>query len=556
MKILIIGGSGTFGQRIAQLLAESGDFEIIIAGRDGARAKAVAAALTPAANSAVFDRDGDVGAQIAALNPALVIDAAGPFQPSGGDPYRVAMACIARRAHYLDIADGRDFVCDIDALNVAAQAAGVSVIAGASSVPALTSAYVAELADGLTAIASIEIALSASNRATVGPHVNAAILSYVGRDIRYRRAGHWAVDGGWSNMVARDFAVTGRAPIRHRLVALCDVPDLTLLPRRYPGARNVIFRAGAELGFQNRSLAILGWLVRRRWLGSLVRWVPLLTRWQRRLNFIGSDRSAMRIDLCGRDERGEAVSRRWTLLAENGHGPWVPSLAAVLLARKLAKGELAAGAMSAEGLLTTADFKTLFDRFHLFEETTSEPAPPSLYARVMGPAFDRLPQPVRGLHNFLAADRASGRGSVTRGTSLIARLAAKLGGFPAASADTPVSVAFEITSQGEIWTRDFGGETFHSHLSSHKSGGRTALTERFGPLSFDFDLSCDENGLEMHLSGLRCLGLPLPRVFFPQVMASERAEGDRFLFDVRIGLPWGPLIIHYRGWLAPNPATP
>ncbi|MBL8708595.1 MAG: saccharopine dehydrogenase NADP-binding domain-containing protein, partial [Rhodospirillaceae bacterium] len=470
MKVLLIGGSGTFGRRIAQLLAETGGFDILIAGRDLARADAAAGALRPPARAVSFDRNGDVEARIAALKPDLVIDAAGPFQDAAGDPYRVARACIAARSHYLDIADARDFVGGIETLSAAAGAAGVSVISGASSVPALSSAYVAELARGMSEIAAIDIALSASNRATAGANVNAVILSYVGRTVCYRRAGGWVSGHGWGEMVARDFVVTGRAPIRRRLVALCDVPDLDLLPRLHPGARNVIFRAGAELALQNRALATLGWLVRHGWLHNLQRWAPFLTRWQHRLGFLGSDRSGMRVDILGRDDTGKGVVRRWTLLAEDGHGPWVPSFAAVLLARKLARGDLIPGAMSAANLLTPTDFRTLFERFHLFEEATREAAPLTLYARTMGPDFDRLPSAVRALHNFLAPDRAAGRASVTRGNSLLARLAAKLGGFPAAVADTPVAVDFDVTPAGETWTRDFGGEVFRSHLSLRQRG--------------------------------------------------------------------------------------
>lgn len=556
MKVLLIGGSGTFGRRIAQLLAESGGFDILIAGRDLARADAAAGALTPPARAVSFDRDGDVEAQIAALKPNLVIDAAGPFQEAAGDPYRVARACIAARAHYLDIADARDFVGGIETLSAAAGTAGVSVITGASSVPALSSAYVAELARGMSEIAAIDIALSASNRATAGANVNAAILSYVGREVRYRRAGGWVSGHGWGLMVARDFVVTGRAPIRRRLVALCDVPDLDLLPRLYPRARNVIFRAGAELAFQNHALATLGWLVRRSWLRNLQGCAPFLTRCQHRLKFLGSDRSGMRIDVIGRDESGEGVVRRWTLVAEDGHGPWVPSFATVLLARKLAGGALIPGAMSAANLLTPADFRTLYKRFHLFEETTREAAPLSLYARAMGPAFDRLPAAVRALHNFLAPGRVAGRGSVTRGNSLVARLAATLGGFPTAVADTPVAVDFDVTPAGETWIRDFGGEVFRSHLSLRRRGNHAILTERFGPLVFDMHLSGDADGLEMHLSGWRCLGLPLPRRLLPRVVARETAVDGRFRFDIRICLPWGPLIIHYQGWLAPLRLTP
>src|SRR5258706_1646448 len=67
----------------------------------------------------------------------LVISTAGPFQ---GQDYRVARAAIAARAHYIDIADGRDFVCGIGALDAEARANDVLAVSGASSVPALSSA--------------------------------------------------------------------------------------------------------------------------------------------------------------------------------------------------------------------------------------------------------------------------------------------------------------------------------------------------------------------------------------------------------------------------------
>jgi hypothetical protein len=552
-RILIVGGSGTFGRRIAELLGEAKAGTIIIAGRDAARTQAAATSL--GAEHAHFDRDGDVAAQLAALAPDLVIDAAGPFQTTARDPYRLAKACIARGMHYVDIADGRDFVCGITVLDVAAKVAKVAVIAGASSVPALTGAVVAELAAGLDDVAAIDIALSASNRATAGPNVNAAILSYVGQPVRYLSAGAWRRGHGWGEITRRDFAVAGRAPIKGRLVALCDVPDLDLLPAAYPGCRNVIFRAGAELDSQNRSLAMLGHLVRRGWLDSLAGLAPLLTRLQNLMRFVGSDRSAMRIDLTGRKD-GAALTRSWTLLAEDGHGPWVPSFAAALLALKILRQAVEPGARPAAGTLDLAAFQPLLAKFHLHTATSENPVPPSLYRRVMAAAFDRLPAVVRALHDFAASDRAGGSGSVIRGHSLLARLAARVGRFPPATDNVPVTVTFAIDESGETWTRNFGGHVFWSHLSARRRGGREILVERFGPFAFHFDLTGDETGLEMHLIGWRCCGIPLPKVLAPRISAREGATNGHFTYDVRIALPWGPLIIHYQGWLAPLPPDP
>ena len=51
-------------------------------------------------------------AETLAIAPDVVVDASGPFQ-AYGDPYRVVRACIARRASYLDLADGSEFVAGI-----------------------------------------------------------------------------------------------------------------------------------------------------------------------------------------------------------------------------------------------------------------------------------------------------------------------------------------------------------------------------------------------------------------------------------------------------------
>jgi hypothetical protein len=53
----------------------------------------------------------------------------------------------------VDLADGRDFVCGIDVLDPQAKAAGVLLLSGASSVPALSSAVVDALASAWLASA-------------------------------------------------------------------------------------------------------------------------------------------------------------------------------------------------------------------------------------------------------------------------------------------------------------------------------------------------------------------------------------------------------------------
>src|SRR5262245_47513614 len=131
--VLVLGGAGVFGSRIARLLARTDNAEILIAGRSIDRAQPLAAELQSqgaAARAVAADRDRDLGAILQGERPALVIDASGPFQRYA---HAVPRLCITARIPYLDIADGRDFVTGIGALDGAAKDAGIPVLSGASS---------------------------------------------------------------------------------------------------------------------------------------------------------------------------------------------------------------------------------------------------------------------------------------------------------------------------------------------------------------------------------------------------------------------------------------
>jgi saccharopine dehydrogenase-like NADP-dependent oxidoreductase len=154
LKVLILGGYGTFGGRLAQLLADADGLMLVIAGRSRAKAEAFCAQLRSAAIPAEFDRDGDVEQQLRAITPDIVVDATGPFQSYGNDPYRVVRAAIALGIHYLDLADCSDFVDGITRFDDAARARGIFVLAGVSSFPVLTAAVVRKLAEGMARVES------------------------------------------------------------------------------------------------------------------------------------------------------------------------------------------------------------------------------------------------------------------------------------------------------------------------------------------------------------------------------------------------------------------
>jgi NAD(P)-dependent dehydrogenase (short-subunit alcohol dehydrogenase family) len=535
-QVLVLGGYGGFGGRVARLLAQGG-FAVTVAGRDAGKAAAFCAlhpalALRPLA----LAREQRLGGE----TPWLVVDAAGPFQESD---YRLPQACIAAGCHYLDLADGRDFVCGIGALDAVAKAAGVAIISGASSLPALSAAVCGRLADGLDRVSAIDAALSASNRGTGGASVTRAILSYAGRPVRLWRGQAWRDGFGWQEMGRIVFRLPGAPPLRRR-VAICDVPDLALLPELFPGKPAIRFRAGTELEAENVGLWLLSWPVRWRWLASLRPLTGLLVRVQRALGRIGGARSAMRVVVKGwRGER--AIRRAWTLIAERGDGPWIPALAVPLLAAKL--DGLPPGARSAAGSLSLAEFERAFAPFVIATAIEEEEVQP-LYVRVMGEDFARLPSAVRALHLVNGDLAASGMAEVIRGGGLLARMLCRIMGFPAAASQVPVSVWMREEEGVETWRRDFGGNAFSSRLA--QSGG--LLTEGFGPIRFGFSLRREADGLTMHFARWWLGPLPMPRFLMPRGAAREYEAGGRFHFDVPVALPLIGPVIHYRGWLAPS----
>ena len=131
MKLLILGGYGVFGGRLAKLLSDITELEMIIAGRNIAHAEEFCLSFQGAAlvQPLRLDRK-DIADALRLHQPDLVVDASGPFQDYGEDRYRVVSACIAAGVDYLDFADAADFVFGISKFDAPAKDAGVVVLSG------------------------------------------------------------------------------------------------------------------------------------------------------------------------------------------------------------------------------------------------------------------------------------------------------------------------------------------------------------------------------------------------------------------------------------------
>ncbi len=340
--IAVLGGYGIFGGRVARGLAGHSDSKVRIVGRDPKAGAEYASSIGADFQAADLADSESLARAVAGAH--VVIHAAGPFQ---GSDYRVAEACIAAGAHYLDLADARDFVAGIGALDSRARAKGLLVASGASSVPAVTHAMVAATLPEFNRVDAIHIALAPGNKNPRGSSTIAAILSYLGRPIKVFEEGRWIERFGWDGAHARNFP----PPVGRRRVHACDVPDLALFPEVF-GARTVRFSAGLELEIFNRALSAFAWLRRRGRLENLPRRASSFRRLSLLLYAFGSRNGALSVWVEGAGPDGAARLRSIALVTDDD-GPATPSAPATVLTRKiLDQGPPRIGAFPCMGILS------------------------------------------------------------------------------------------------------------------------------------------------------------------------------------------------------------
>ena len=367
-RVLLLGGYGNFGKRIAAALTQSG-IPVIIAGRDRAKADAQVAALPPAlASSAVFDITQHLGPMLDQLRPKVLINTCGPFQNNN---YEVALCCISHGVHYIDIADGRDFVVNITDLSQQARQHDVAVISGASTVPGLSSAVIEHYQIEFSRITSLQFGISPGQLAERGLATTKGILSYVGKPLKPFNTPPARVYG-WQDLHRQHYPQLGM-----RWMANCDIPDLDLF-KIYYKIDSIRFSAGLELGLLHLGLWGLSWLIRLGLPLDLARFAPAMLRMSDAFNHFGSDKGGMHILIKGQDRAGQPHQRHWFIIAEQGHGPHIPTIPAIVLAKNLMADRFSMrGAFPCVGLVRLEDYLDALDGFavttHSFRVSPPKP---------------------------------------------------------------------------------------------------------------------------------------------------------------------------------------
>jgi len=364
-KILILGGYGNFGKRICATLAKDPHLHIIVAGRDLKKAETLAQEIKQKNHHTHIQglmldwKAQDFSQKLRESQADILIHAAGPFQ---NQLYTVAEACIDNKMHYIDLSDGREFVVNIKQLDEKAKLNNVAVISGASSVPGLSSVIVHTFADKFAILREIDFGIAPANKIERGDATITAILGYTGRPFQRLENGSWKTVYGWQNLHRHYYGDN----LGLRWHGNCDIPDLVLLPELYPTLKTVVFHAGLEVTAMHFILWQMSWLTRAKIIKNWAFFNKPIIALSRLFDRFGTEAGGMYVRLRGSNHRYQPLEITWNCIAEQGDGPYIPTIPSLILVDKLLKAEIAPGARPCVRMFSLQDFERFATFWHIY----------------------------------------------------------------------------------------------------------------------------------------------------------------------------------------------
>ena len=280
----------------------------------------------------------------------------GPFQTAN---YNIAKICIECGVHYIDLADGREFVCNISNLNAAATSAKISVISGASTVPALSSAVIEQIKGEFSKITMLNYGISPGQKAERGLATTQGILTYIGKQIPAPK-GSANIRYGWQDIHHITYPQLGK-----RWMANCEIPDFDLLPQKY-NIKKMNFSAGMESSLLHLSIWSLSWLVRLGLPVKLANYAAPLLKISQLFDWLGTKDGGMHMIFNGLNLEGRPKSIKWYIIAKDGDGPQIPTVPTIIIAKKIMHDQFDyIGAMPCVGIVSLDECIQELDGFNI-----------------------------------------------------------------------------------------------------------------------------------------------------------------------------------------------
>ena len=161
---------------------------------------------------------------------------------------------------------------------------------------------------------------------------------------------------------------------------------------------------------------------------------------------------------------------------------------------------------------------------------------------------EAVPGLVRDLHS--GEGRYSGRCSIQRGRGVLVALALRIGRFPPAGEDLPVTLTIRKSGAYWQWERDFAGHKTRSRITFDPLCGM--VREQIGGLTIWLQPVRTDKGLTIEIRRLALFGIPCPGFLLPRSGSTEAEDVQlRFRFDISATAPGLGHLIRYQGWLEP-----
>lgn len=332
--VVVFGGYGTFGTHVCRELARLG-VRLTIAGRDGARAEAVAGTLGPGCRGLTADATRAASCEATLQGHGVAVNCAGPFNRLDTT---LLDACLGTGCHYVDITDDRGYAARVRGYGERFRERGLAAVYGCSSLPGISGALALRVrAATADPVQRARVTLFIGNQNAKGDAAVRSLLAGLGRPIA-------APQGTLHGFRDRE-VIRLPKPFGRRGVFNFEGPEYDLFPALL-GTRSVSVKVGFELRLVTYAFALLALL--REGYGT--RTARLLALPGRLLQRLGCSGGAVMTELF---LAGGSI--RWAALLARREGQRMAALPCALVARALSEDRRARlGAMTAYEFLGAA----------------------------------------------------------------------------------------------------------------------------------------------------------------------------------------------------------
>jgi saccharopine dehydrogenase-like NADP-dependent oxidoreductase len=257
MQVLILGGSGRIGSKVAADLLAHTPANITIAGRNLTTGAQLSHQLGDRTQFVVTDLADNVRLKEAISSADLVIHCAGPFHYRDAS---VLKTCIDQGVNYVDVSDHPSFTRKALAYKAEAEAAGITAVVNTGIFPGISNSMVRRDVEQLDEAEKIHLSYVVAGSGGAGVTVMRTTFLGLQRPFEAWIDGQWKTVKPYSDREVVEFPTYGKVG-----VYWFDMPEAFTLPETFP-VKSVVTKFATVPQFYN----YLTWSVARWWHPKLL----------------------------------------------------------------------------------------------------------------------------------------------------------------------------------------------------------------------------------------------------------------------------------------------